>query len=182
MASVYVGLGSNAANDQYVRAGLDELTYLFGRLVLSPAYESESVGFEGDNFLNIVVRFQTEMPFANVCLCLRGIERGICATQANGHFSNKLLDIDLLLFDDLVGVFNRVVLPRPEILNHAYVLLPLSQIASNQMHPVEKKSYAQLWRTFDEGSQKLWQVPFSWQAPSLGGLRLGALNKMARDV
>jgi 2-amino-4-hydroxy-6-hydroxymethyldihydropteridine diphosphokinase len=68
------------------------------------------------------------------------------------------LDIDILTYGDFVGVEAGVELPRDEITKNAFVLLPLSGIAPAVLHPQLKKSYADLWVDYDQGSQSLWKI------------------------
>ncbi|WP_444912034.1 2-amino-4-hydroxy-6-hydroxymethyldihydropteridine diphosphokinase [Microbulbifer sp. PAAF003] len=162
MAQVYLSLGSNINRAQYIRAALDALTGRFGELQVSRVFESEAVGFQGDNFYNLVVGLQTDLPVGQLALCLRGIEDANGRLRSGPKFSARTLDIDILTYDHLTGTVDGVKLPRGEIVKNAFVLQPLAEIAPEVLHPVEQKTYRQLWDEYDQASQKLWPVEFIW--------------------
>ncbi|WP_444895330.1 2-amino-4-hydroxy-6-hydroxymethyldihydropteridine diphosphokinase [Microbulbifer sp. JMSA004] len=162
MAQVYLSLGSNINRAQYIRAALDALTGRFGELQVSRVFESEAVGFQGDNFYNLVVGLQTDLPVGQLALCLRGIEDANGRLRSGPKFSARTLDIDILTYDHLTGTVDGVKLPRGEIVKNAFVLQPLAEIAPEELHPVEQKTYRQLWDEYDQASQKLWPVEFIW--------------------
>ncbi|WP_444929494.1 2-amino-4-hydroxy-6-hydroxymethyldihydropteridine diphosphokinase [Microbulbifer sp. SSSA002] len=162
MAQVYLSLGSNINRAQYIRAALDALTEQFGELQVSRVFESEAVGFEGDNFYNLVVGLQTDLPLGQLAPCLRAIEDANGRLRSGPKFSARTLDIDILTYDDLTGVIDGVTLPRGEIVKNAFVLQPLAEIAPQVLHPLAQKTYRQLWDEYDQASQKLWPVEFIW--------------------
>ncbi|WP_444920888.1 2-amino-4-hydroxy-6-hydroxymethyldihydropteridine diphosphokinase [Microbulbifer sp. CnH-101-G] len=162
MAQVYLSLGSNINRAQYIRAALDALAGRFGELQVSRVFESEAVGFQGDNFYNLVVGLQTDLPVGQLALCLRGIEDANGRLRSGPKFSARTLDIDILTYDHLTGTVDGVKLPRGEIVKNAFVLQPLAEIAPEVLHPVEQKTYRQLWNEYDQASQKLWPVEFIW--------------------
>jgi 2-amino-4-hydroxy-6-hydroxymethyldihydropteridine diphosphokinase len=163
VARVYVSLGSNINRYQHIAASLDALDEHFGELTISPVYESESVGFDGSNFLNLVVGFQCEISVAELVRVLRRIEHDNGRRRDGPKFSPRTLDIDILTFDEHVGELDGVLLPRDEITKNAFVLLPLVNIAPTELHPSEGKTYEQLWADYDKDSQKLWPVEFRWR-------------------
>ncbi|WP_444914873.1 2-amino-4-hydroxy-6-hydroxymethyldihydropteridine diphosphokinase [Microbulbifer sp. TRSA007] len=162
MAQVYLSLGSNINRAQYIRAALDALAGRFGELQVSRVFESEAVGFQGDNFYNLVVGLETDLPVGQLALCLRGIEDANGRLRSGPKFSARTLDIDILTYDHLIGTVDGVKLPRGEIVKNAFVLQPLAEIAPEVLHPVEQKTYRQLWNEYDQDSQKLWPVEFIW--------------------
>ncbi|WP_444891460.1 2-amino-4-hydroxy-6-hydroxymethyldihydropteridine diphosphokinase [Microbulbifer sp. DLAB2-AF] len=162
MAQVYLSLGSNINRAQYIRAALDALAGQFGDLEVSQVFESEAVGFPGDNFYNLVVGLQTDLPVGQLALCLRGIEDANGRLRSGPKFSARTLDIDILTYDQLTGTIDGVKLPRGEIVKNAFVLQPLAEIAPEVLHPIEQKTYRQLWNEYDQASQKLWPVEFIW--------------------
>lgn len=163
MARVFLGLGSNIERERYITAGLDALERLFGDMALSPVYDSAAIGFEGRPFLNLVAAVSTEMPLAELAPTLRHIEVEHGRPPNATRFSSRQLDIDILTYDDLVGCIDGVQLPRDEILENAFVLCPLAELAPDTLHPVEQRSYAALWRDYDSAAQPLEQVEFSWR-------------------
>ncbi|WP_105102916.1 2-amino-4-hydroxy-6-hydroxymethyldihydropteridine diphosphokinase [Microbulbifer pacificus] len=162
MATVYLSLGSNINREKNLSAGLDALVEAFGDLRMSQVYESEAVGFDGDNFYNLVAAIETSLPVGELALLLRTIEDANGRLRSGPKFSARTLDIDILTYDDLAGEVDGIKLPRGEILKNAFVLLPLSELAPDLVHPLQGKSYQQLWDEYDQASQKLWPVEFDW--------------------
>ena len=158
MAEVYVSIGSNINKQKNIAGCLQSLAEQFGGLVLSPIYESEAVGFEGDNFYNLVAKFETDLTVGELNEALKKIEDEFGRERSGPKFSGRTLDIDILTYDDLVGEFDGVQLPRDEITKNAFVLLPLNDIAPNEVHPELQVTYGRLWFFFDKDSQNLWQV------------------------
>lgn len=162
MAQVFLSLGSNIERSKHIRAGLDALAAEFGELRVSRVFESVAVGFDGDNFYNLVVGMETDLPVGQLALRLRAIEDANGRLRAGPKFSARTLDIDILLFDDLTGTVDGVKLPRGEIVKNAFVLQPLAELAPDSVHPLSGKSYAQMWAEYDKSKQKLWPVELNW--------------------
>lgn len=158
---VYIGIGSNIEREHHTKTALKELSELFGKLTISNVYESEAVGFNGANFYNLVVGVQTECGLDEVCLALRSIEFKHGRQQHEKKFAPRTLDLDLLLFDDVVCC-DTLVLPREEIEHNAFVLLPLSEVAPDTIHPIAQKTMAWLWQHYDKSKQKLWKIDINW--------------------
>ncbi|HEX9803962.1 MAG TPA: 2-amino-4-hydroxy-6-hydroxymethyldihydropteridine diphosphokinase [Gammaproteobacteria bacterium] len=160
MARVYVSIGSNIEREANIRGGVADLQERFGELTLSPVYESEAVGFDGDNFYNLVAAFDTGLDVLEVARVLREIEDAHGRTREGPRFSSRTLDIDMLLFDELLLQQGKLELPREEITKNAFVLWPLAEIAPELEHPVLHQTYAELWAAFDKEKQPLWPVEF----------------------
>ena len=163
MTRVYLGLGSNIERERYLAAGLDALQRLFGELALSPVYNSPAIGFDGQPFLNMVVGATTALPLEELARQLRQIETEHGRPANATRFSARQLDIDILTYGEHVGAFAGVTVPRGEILDNAFVLRPLAELAPEAHHPVDGRSYAELWAAFDRASQPLQRVDFSWR-------------------
>lgn len=163
MAKVYVSIGSNIDRERHITAALDALAEKFSALDISSVYESEAVGFSGDNFFNLVAGFDTDKPVSALSACLREIEHDNGRNRGQERFSARTLDIDILTYDHFSGEIDGIVLPRAEILENAFVLLPLAEIAPAVEHPVERKSFSSLWSAYSK-PQKLWPIDFVWRS------------------
>jgi|SRR5690554_734106 len=161
MARVLLSLGSNINREQNISGGLQALRVHFTDVQCSPVYESESVGFEGDAFYNLVALIHTDKTVAELLTLLHDIEDRYGRVRGGERFSSRTLDIDILTYDQQTGVVDGVRLPRDEILKNAFVLLPMADLVPDELHPSENKSYRELWQAFDKNKQKLWQVEFN---------------------
>lgn len=163
MPRVFVGIGSNIDREQNIRGGVTDLHRRFGELSLSTVYESAAVGFDGSNFYNLVAAFDSEEKVAAITAALHEIEDNHGRTREGPRFSSRTLDIDLLLYGDLVLQQGKLELPRDEITKNAFVLRPLAELAPRLQHPLLNKSYAELWDAFDQQKQPLRSVAFDFQ-------------------
>ena len=130
----------------------------FGELLLSPVYESEPVGFTGDNFYNLVIGFDSNETYREIAAALYEIEAMFGRNRNNGRLSSRTLDLDLLLYDDLVIKEGNLQLPRGDVTEYAFVLQPLAELAGDQLHPEIKRTYRDLWNSFDRSGQMLWRI------------------------
>jgi 2-amino-4-hydroxy-6-hydroxymethyldihydropteridine diphosphokinase len=162
MARIYISLGSNIDRERHTRAGVQALRERFGDLILSSVYESEAVGFEGDAFYNMVIACDVDEGVHETNRILAEIEDAHGRDRSGPRFSSRTLDLDLLLYDDVVLDENGLKLPRGEILKNAFVLWPLAEIAPDLVHPVAGKSYAELWFDFDKTRESLAPIEFNF--------------------
>jgi 2-amino-4-hydroxy-6-hydroxymethyldihydropteridine diphosphokinase len=162
MATIYISLGSNIKREGNTRAGVEALKQAFGHLTLSSVYESEAVGFDGDAFYNMVIACEVDEPVHDSNQILRDIEDANGRDRSGPKFSSRTLDLDLLLYDDLILDEKGLVLPRGEILKNAFVLWPLAEIAPNLLHPEAGISYAELWAGFDKTRESLSPIEFEF--------------------
>ena len=160
MTGAYVSIGSNIEREANIRAGIAALRTHFEDPIFSSIYESTAVGFSGDNFFNLVAGFNTTLQPGELCELLRMIEDQNGRKRNSVRFSSRTLDMDLLLYDDLVLHTERLQLPRDEITRNAFVLAPLAEIAPTQTHPTLHVTYAELWQRFDQVQQSLWPIQF----------------------
>lgn len=164
LSTVYLGLGSNIERETHLCAGLDALAGFLEGMRCSAVFESQAVGIKSGPFYNLVVAGQTHLPLLELDRRLKFIEAD------NGRYAPERkglpLDIDVLMFDDLLGTFDGLTLPRAEILKNAFVLWPLSLIAPELVHPAQGKSMRQLWQEA-QIEQVLAPVPFEWRGLQL---------------
>lgn len=164
MPRVYVSIGSNIDRAANVRAGVRALRDEFGEIELSRVYDSAAVGFAGDDFYNLVAGFDTDADVRAVAAFLRAAEAAcgrIRVARGNG-FVSRTLDMDLLLYGDLVLDEDGLRLPRGEILDYAFVLAPLAEIAGDRRHPVLQRTFAELWEAFPRDRAALTPIAFDW--------------------
>lgn len=162
MAKVYISIGSNIDKDTSIRKGVADMQALFGELELSSVYQSEAVGFDGDDFYNLVAAFDSNKDVRTISRQLHEIEDNNGRDRSGPRFSSRTLDLDLLVYDDLISEENGLEIPRGEILENAFVLWPLAEIAPDLKHPATDKTYAEHWAEFDKDKEKLYPVEFQW--------------------
>lgn len=160
MALVFISVGSNIERERHIRAAVDALSAL-GEIELSPVYETEAIGFEGEAFYNLVVALHTALPLEALASRLREIEAGNGRQRGGPKFSARTLDLDILTYDDLSGTIAGVQLPRDEITRYAFVLKPLADIAPDARHPALSGSYAELWEAMRASAPALKVVPLA---------------------
>ena len=162
MTWVALSLGSNIEPVINIRSCLDALLLKYNNLSFSSVFESEPVGFQGDNFLNMIVAFETKISLGTLISTVKKIEDHCGRDRSQPRFSGRTLDIDVLIYGDKLGIYSGIELPRPEITENAFVLWPLSQLSEKRKHPGLKQSYKQLWQDYDKTSQNLWPIDFIW--------------------
>ena len=163
MATVFLGLGSNVDPQQNLRLAVDELRRRYGSLVLSNVYQSAAVGFEGTDFLNLVVGLNTDESPTDIHAQIESIHDIAGRERGDAKFIARPLDIDLLLYDDLVLDEPPIRLPRADILKYSFVLLPMQELVPDLVHPVTGRSMAEHWQQFDQGRHPLTRVRVSFQ-------------------
>jgi len=168
MAQVYVSVGSNLDRERNIATSLQALTESYGELQQSSVYESAAVGFDSAPFYNLVVGFSTQESPQVIQDQLHAIEDR-CGRQRTATLSARTLDLDLLLYDDLVLVDGKLLLPREDINRYAFVLGPLAEIAGAARHPVTAVSYADMWADFDDSEQPLTRIDWPPAASLVGG-------------
>ena len=154
-ARVYIGLGSNVDREKNIRHAIDGMRQVFGELELSPVYESAAVGFDGNDFLNLVAGFKTENELAEVVEALREIEDKLGRHRTQPRFSPRPIDLDILTYDELEIDQSGIQIPRHEILQNAFVLKPLQDIAPDVVHPVANKTFRQLWQVMEPNAGRI---------------------------
>lgn len=159
LARVYLGLGSNISPEENLRLGVRELRWRYGPLDLSPVYRSRAVGFAGDDFLNMVVGLDTATGIDEIREQIELIHDLAGRERGAGRFTSRPLDIDLLLYDDEILHRPNCNLPRPDILEYAFVLRPLTDLAPDLTHPETGGTMHEHWERFDAAAQPLTRVP-----------------------
>ncbi len=158
-ATVYVGIGSNQDRDARVRSAIAALRENFGEVELSPVYNTAAVGFDGSDFLNLVAAFETELGAQSVVDVFRRIEDDLGRDRSLPKFASRPIDLDILLYDNLVMNLPGIHIPREEILEQAFVLKPLQDIAPERLHPETGDTFAALWLRMAPAAPSMQRYP-----------------------
>jgi len=162
MATVFLGLGSNESAEKNLRLAIAALRSRYGDLTPSPVYQSAPVGFSGGDFLNLVVRLESEDSPFDICDEIELIHNLAGRVRGSDKWESRPLDIDLLLYNDLVQDERPVRVPREDILQFGFVLRPLAEIAPDQVHPLTGKTYLEHWQEFDAENHPLEEKSLAW--------------------
>jgi 2-amino-4-hydroxy-6-hydroxymethyldihydropteridine diphosphokinase len=157
-ARVYVSLGSNVDRETKIRQAVAMLREHFAEIDLSPVYDSAAVGFDGSDFLNLVAGFDTDLSVEAVASIFRAIEDQLGRDRSLPKFASRPIDLDILIYDDVILDMPGIRIPRPEILHNAFVLKPLQDIAPDSLHPENRESYAALWKNMAANAPRLDRV------------------------
>ncbi len=159
MSSACLSLGSNLAPETNLRSAIEALRAHFGKLLLSPVYRTAAIGFEGADFLNAAVVVETTLDPQALNAWLHALEDAHGRNRNGPRFGDRTLDIDIVLYDDLVTEGpGHLRIPRAE-LRHAFVLKPLVDIVPGRIEPVSGLTLAALWTQSPERD-----VPMTVQA------------------
>jgi 2-amino-4-hydroxy-6-hydroxymethyldihydropteridine diphosphokinase len=160
MPRVYVSIGSNIEPERNIRAAIRALKASFENVATSPVYESRAEGFDGDNFYNLAACFDTDEPIEQLGVRLGQIEAARGRVRTEARFAPRTLDIDILLYGDLIRHDDHFDIPRRDIITNGYVLGPLIALAPDLRHPETGEQLAARWQNYGNQST-LRVVPFS---------------------
>lgn len=149
MAEVYLGLGTNLGDKEAnLNIAMAEIRKRVGEILsLSAYYITEPWGFDSKNaFLNAVCKISTSLSPLDVLLTTQSIEKdlGRMKKSVNGQYSDRPIDIDILLYDDIVLDSPNLTIPHPLMHKRTFVMEPLSEIAPELVHPVLHKSMKEI--------------------------------------
>lgn len=148
MNNVYLGLGSNLGNRREIlNRAIEEINERIGKVIsLSVFYETAPWGYESVHpFLNAVACVESDRLPLQILDITQQIEKEMGRVhKSDGHYSDRTLDIDLLIIDDIVMNTPRLTLPHPLLHQRRFVLEPLAEIAPGLFHPVLKKKIFEL--------------------------------------
>jgi 2-amino-4-hydroxy-6-hydroxymethyldihydropteridine diphosphokinase len=162
VTTLALSIGSNIDAESNIRAALDALNLEFENIRSSTTYESQAIGFDGDNFLNLVVLADTNKGLDDVTTFLKRLEDRLGRDRLQTRFSGRTVDVDILLYGNESGMFCGIELPRPEVTENAYVLQPLAELLPDVVHPATGMSYLKLWQDYDKSKQRLWATEIDW--------------------
>jgi 2-amino-4-hydroxy-6-hydroxymethyldihydropteridine diphosphokinase len=155
---VWLSIGSNVDRKANVIGCIDALQERFGELVISTVYENDSFGFEGSPFYNLVIGLDSDRSIDELTKIFRQIEADHGRVRGGPKFAARSLDVDMLAYGDQIVKSGSLELPRPEILEYAFVLGPLAEVAGDERHPVSGETYSELWDRFDKSNHVLTPV------------------------
>lgn len=167
---VYVAAGSNVAPLDNLRRALDALQRHFAPLTVSRAYANKAVGFAGDDFVNLVVGFATTLPVKQVIERLHEAETACGRERLAPKWAPRAMDLDILLYGDILCDEPGLKLPRPDLLKRPYMLGPAAEIAPLLVHPTEHRTLRELWADMQsaQSAHELRPVDLAWTSAHTG--------------
>jgi len=145
MPIALLSLGSNVDPETHLRAAIAALRARFDDVVVSAVYRFPAVGYTGPDFLNAATTLRTDLAPEQLNDWLHALEDAHGRDRSGPRYSDRTLDIDIVLFDDAVlDAAGNLRIPRDE-LRHAFVLRPAAEIAPDWRHPLDGTPLAQLW-------------------------------------
>lgn len=158
MPQVYIAAGSNIEPERHLAMAVRELERQFPDVRFSPWYRNRAVGFEGEDFINFVAGFPTGRAVMEVLGALHAIEALCGRPRQAPRWAPRSMDLDVLLYGDLMCQEPHLTLPRPDLLKRAYMLGPLAALAPDLVHPTASLTIGELWRRFDRAAHPLVEV------------------------
>ena len=152
---VFLSIGSNINPEANIQYALSEIDQIFEIKQISSVYRNKSVGFEGDDFLNMVLKLCTTRSPFEILKELNRIESVMGRKIGTGAFDSRTLDIDIILYGNLVDPKEPLKLPRKDIDRYSFVIGPLAEIEPRGIHPVSGKSFIELWEGFNQEAYPL---------------------------
>jgi len=163
VTQVLVAAGSNIEPEANLRRALDTLACHYPRMQCSRAYRNAAVGFAGEDFVNLVIKFDTDDDDVRSVLAqLHEAEAACGRARAAPKWAPRSMDLDVLLFGDRVCDEPGLVLPRPDLVRRAYMLGPAAELAPATVHPTLGRTLAQLWRDFARDAHPMRVVDIGW--------------------
>jgi len=155
MTKVLVAAGSNIEPERHLAAAMVELAREFPGVRFSTAYRNAAVGFEGEDFINLVAAFDSALPPTAILGRLHAIEARCGRERTASKWAPRTMDLDLLLYGDLVYEAPGLRLPRPDLVTRPYMLGPAAEVAPHLRHPTSGCTLAELWSRFDRDAHAL---------------------------
>ena len=143
MSLITISLGSNIEPQLNLEKATNEIAKFATLEKTSKIYKSKSVGFEGNDFLNQVILCDVKFELEETYFKLKKIEKEMGRVKNVNKFSDRLIDLDLLTFNDEISE-GKITLPHNDILKYSFVLVPFAEIYPEFIHPVNQKSIEKL--------------------------------------
>lgn len=143
--TAYLSLGSNVAPHANLASAIAALRSRFKGVRVSTLYRTAAVGFDGADFINAAAVVDSDLDVHALDAWLHALEDAHGRDRSGPRNGDRTLDIDIVLFDDLVlDGPGHLVLPRPE-LERAFVLRPLAELAPDAVEPRSGRTLSALW-------------------------------------
>ncbi len=155
MTTVLVAAGSNVEPEANLRRALGMLANAYPGMRSSRAYRNAAVGFQGDDFINLVVAFETGEDVRSVLAQLHAAEAACGRARNAPKWAARSMDLDILMFGGMVCDEPGLVLPRPDLERRAYMLGPAAEIAPATRHPTLGVTLGELWEQFPREAHPL---------------------------
>ena len=156
MNHIFLGIGTNMGNrEANLREAVTRIGISIGEIKkISSVYETEPWGFKAENnFLNMVVEVVTSHTPSGVLGAILMIEAQLGRIRIEKQYSSRVIDIDILFFDDLIMDEITLKIPHPYLHERKFVLFPLNEIAADFIHPVLKQSVGSLLKSCEDLSE-----------------------------
>ena len=156
MKIVFLGIGTNLGNRELnLEQAITRIEEFIGPVLMSSSiYETEPWGFQAeDKFLNLVVKAETKLTPSGLLGRILMIESLMGRVRGPNRYSSRLIDIDILVYEEMIIDQESLKIPHPLLQERRFVLVPLCEIASEMIHPVLKKSYAELLKICEDKNE-----------------------------
>jgi 2-amino-4-hydroxy-6-hydroxymethyldihydropteridine diphosphokinase len=155
IVQAFVAIGSNVDAAERMLQAARALRQRFADARFSRCYRNPAFGFEGPDFYNAVTGFSTTLPLEALLPSLREIEVRCGRDRADPPFAPRKMDLDLLLYGDVVGAGPGYTLPRRDLSRRVYMLGPLAELAPDLLYPPSGPTIARLWAQFPRSEHVL---------------------------
>jgi len=143
MTQAYISIGSNIEAKKNIARVKKKLNQLF-ICTFSDNFYTETEGFEGKDFINLVAGFETSLDAVKLTQTLKTLEKKMGRESNQKGMHDRVIDLDLILLGDLIAQDQGINLPSNDIENYLFVLEPLAQIAKEHLHPVFNISFEEM--------------------------------------
>ena len=146
MRKIYLSIGSNKGNRySFIKEALRLIQKDIGEVILiSKIYETKSLGFQSDDFLNLCILIKSELIPAELIIKLKNLEEKIGRERNNEKIEAREIDIDILFYSDEIVNQKDLIIPHQRLHLRNFVLYPLNDIAADFIHPILLKSVNEL--------------------------------------
>ena len=147
MSKVYLSIGSNKGNRSLlINKAIDEIEKKVGIIISrSSIYQSKSWGFDSNDFYNLCLLIDTDIMPKSLLINLKKIEKSMGREDVDGIYSDRLIDIDILFYDNITTDSEDLKIPHPKIEIRKFVLVPMLEIADDYVHPILNKTIKELY-------------------------------------